>query len=148
MIAENRDPAFWVRVASHPQVRDTLFGLDPEEVGPLIQSPEVLPLAAEHGGFLFARVGSLEAVRELHTLFTPEGWGREVHSAAKEALGIVFGHCDLVTTFEVLSNPRSRPPKSFGFQPASEPRSSAFGPVKTWLLSRHAWEQSPARRRM
>jgi hypothetical protein len=148
VIREERDPAFWVRVASHPQVRETLFGLDPEEIAPVISSPDVLPLASEHGGFLFGKVGSLDAIRELHTLFTPEGWGREVHSAGKAALQIVFGVCDLVTTFEVLSNPRSRPPKSFGFQPASEARSSAFGPVKTWLLTKDAWEQSPARRRM
>lgn len=147
MIREERDPAFWVKVASHPQVRETLFGVAPEDLAGHIGHPEMLPLASEHGGFLFAKVGSLDGVRELHTLFTPEGWGREVHRAGKEALEVVFGSCDLVTTFEVLSNPRSRPPKTFGFQPASDERPSPFGPIRTWVLTRHAWEASPARRR-
>lgn len=105
------------------------------------------PIAAEHGGFLLCRVDAYARVYELHTLFSPEGWGREVHTAALEMFAMAFGNAaDIITTFET-EHAQSKPPKSFGWRPAGEPRPSAIGNVTTWFLTKAAWEQSPAWRR-
>lgn len=144
-----RDPAWWVAVAAHPAVKVSLLGLAPEAVGALCQRADMLPLAAAHGGFLFAAIDALGFMVELHTLFTPEGWGREAASAGKLALEAVFADGRrLVTTFEVAGQPRSRPPLSFGFAPAGAWRDTPIGPLRLWSLSAAAWDASPARRRL
>ena len=148
-IRVERDARFWERVAGHPAVAPTLMGLDPEAVGRLAGQPEVLPLAARHGGFLFARRDPAGFVCELHTLFTPEGWGREALVAGAAALGAVWlAGFQVVTTLEVQANPRSRPPLTFGFTRAGDWRATPIGPSRLWTLSRQAWEASPARRRV
>jgi hypothetical protein len=150
-LQENRHPAFWQGVAEHPEVAPHAFlGRDPVSLEPVVTSPAVLPLASAHGGFLFVQLDQIGRVRELHTLYTPEGWGREVLWAAKQAFDRVFSTgCQVVTTYEVEGWWRSRPPKSFGFQRAGD-----FGDVpglgaslSTWILTVSAWEASPARKR-
>jgi hypothetical protein len=53
-------------------------------------------------------------------------------------------------THEVRGNRRSQPPLSFRFAPASAfhqvPQLAAE--LRTWVLTRSAWEVSPARQRM
>jgi hypothetical protein len=107
-----------------------------------------MPLASEHGGFMFVRQDAFGFVCELHTLFTPEGWGREVSAAAKQAFNAVFLlNYQAVITLEVRANPRSQPPRSYGFAQAGDWRMSPAGEVRLWVLTRAAWEASPANRR-
>lgn len=151
MIREERSGAFWNAVASHPEVRDRItLGGPLSDLTAIVEHPSVLPLAAEHGGFIFLSRDVSARVFELHTLFTPEGWGREVTLAAREAFTAVFlRDAALVFTLEVEINRRSRPPLSHGWRPAGP---FAFAPdlaanVRTWVLTQDAWNTSPVRRR-
>lgn len=150
MIRVERNPAFWVDVASHPALTGALYGLHPDALTQIVGLPQVVPLAAQHGGFLFNRLDVFGFVYELHTLFTPEGWGREVVEAGHEALETIFGLGPVaaIVTAQMADNSRSQPPRSFGFVPcAHDWANSALGSIKPWLLTRPAWEQSPARKR-
>lgn len=145
MIRIERDADFWVRVMHHPQVFTAVGRPDAAAIAEIVNRPNVFPLAAEHGGFLFARIDNLGRVLELHTAFTPEGWGREVNAAAKEAFNHVFAEgFQMVATYELADNPRSRPPRSFGFAPAGEFGPSALGMLRSWVLTVAAWRASPA----
>lgn len=148
MIREERDPEFWVRIAGHPEVLPHLMGVSLEVVETLVQHEKVIPLASENGGYLFTRIDGFGRVLELHSMFTPRGRGREAHRAGCEALERLFpDHCAVIT-YEVQGNPLSRPPKSFGFKPLEDFRETEVATVRTWILTREAWEQSPARQRM
>lgn len=142
MIREERDPSFWEDIANHPAVEHIKHGL-PFDVEALVQDPSVTPLAAEHGGFLLFRLDGLGRVFEMHTLFTPEGWGREVNAAGKAMLVRMFQTASLITTYEGYP-----PPKSFGWRTAGDFSDSAIGVVRTWFLTKEAWENSPAGRRI
>lgn len=141
MIREERDPAFWDRIASHPAVEHIKRGL-PLDLGELAQHERVVPLASEHGGFLLFQLDGLGRIYEMHTLFTPEGWGREVNRAGKAMLNRMFETAEIITTYEGYP-----PPKSFGWRTAGDFKDSDIGRVRTWFLTREAWEASPARRR-
>lgn len=145
MIREDRDPAFWVGVVSHPAVSHTLSGLAPESIAGLLAEPNI-PLRSDHGGFIFVKADSFGRAFELHTLFTPEGWGREVYHAAREAFDLMFSRCDLIITHET-EHRQSRPPLTFRFARLGEFSETFLGPVRLWALTRDAWMSSPARRR-
>ncbi len=148
MLRIERDPAFWTAIAAHPALERLRHGLDPAVFGALAARPEMLPLAAEHGGFLFSALDGFGFARELHTLFTPEGWGREALTAGIEALGVIFaGPCQALLTYEVADNPRSRPPRTFGFVLAGDWRETGVGTLRLWVLTREMWIESPARMR-
>jgi hypothetical protein len=151
LIREDRDPAFWAGVASHPQVEPQVtFGQD-LDFAEIVSNPWVLPLRAEHGGFLFVRLDGCGRVYELHTLFTPEGWGREVLLALKEAVDVVFNRgAQVIVTYDIEGHWRSRPPKTFRFEPCGDFAEAPNFPhrLRTWSLSSAAWNASPARRRM
>lgn len=150
MIREDRDPAFWTDVYEHPQVKPHV-GLGHDlDLAAILDNPAVTPLRAENGGFIFVRLDGLGRALELHTMFTPAGWGREVALAAKSAFTFVFDRgADLIVTQEVAGNRRSQPPRSFRFEPAGDFRPSVLGvDLRSWVLTRHAWEASPARLRM
>ena len=142
-----RDPAFWAEIASHPMVCEGLRGVPAEAIGRLALDERIIPLAAEHGGFLIQRLDPLGFVAELHTLFTPEGWGREAHDAGGRMAEAVFA-CGfrVIVTFET-EHPRSRPPRSSGFVPAGDWRESQVGRLRQWLLTEAAWQASPMFRR-
>ena len=151
MIREDRDPDFWSAVYEHPAVKPHV-GLGQDiDMAAIVKSDQVTPFRAEHGGFLFVRLDGLGRVFELHTMFTPEGWGREALTALKAAVSEIFDRgAQLITTYEVEGNRRSQPPVSFRFQPAGD---FAFADelnatIRTWMLTRTAWEGSPARSRM
>lgn len=142
---EQRDPVFWGRIFRDPDVVPTLFGQAPESVIALLQNPSVMPLATEHGGFMFISRCGFGRVWELHTAYTREGWGREVHRAGKAALRRMFADgAQIIFTHEQIESWRTRPPKSFGFRPEGEPFAHEFGVFRLWLLTREAWEASPA----
>lgn len=144
---EQRDPSFWRAVIDHPEVKPHVTLGREFDVGPLIASSRVLPLASENGGFLLVQLDGLGRVFELHTMYRPEGWGREVLTASKAMFRQMFERCDLIVTHEVFGWWRSRPPKSFGFRPAGEFRPEYGTQLRTWTLTRDDWEKSPARRR-
>jgi len=145
----SRDVAFWTKVAEHPEVGPHVSWGQEIDIGALVEHPRVLPLRAEHGGFLFVQLDGLGRVYELHSLFTPEGWGREVSRTLKAALEEVFGQgAQVVTTYQVSDNWRSQPPKSFRFEPAGDFAPALGKELRTWILTRAAWEGSPARRSM
>jgi hypothetical protein len=144
MIREDRDPAFWTSVLAHPALEHMRHGQDPSII--TLALDRALCLRAEHGGFLFFPADSFGLTLELHTLFTPEGWGREALEALREAIDLVFGRADLVITHET-PHPQSRPPKTFRFAPMGEFRTTPHGRYRLWSLTRDAWLGSPARRR-
>jgi hypothetical protein len=149
MIREDRDGEFWRNVYEHPEVKPHVSLGHELDVAAVAADPRVTPLRAEHGGFLFFRLDSLGRVYELHTLFTPEGWGREVLQALKEAVTEIFARGgQLITTYDVETNWRSRPPKTFRFQPCGDYAPALGVSLRTWVLTRDAWEASPARLRM
>lgn len=149
MIREERDAGFWQAVHDHPEVKPHVsFGVD-LDLAELVAHPGVLPLAADHGGFFLVRLDGLGRVWELHTLFTPEGWGREVAQALKEAVALVFAKgAQVITTYEVEGHWRSQPPRSYRFAPAGDFAPAMGRNLKTWVLTKSAWEGSPARARM
>ncbi len=148
MIVEDRS-TWWREIADHPAVRPHLLLAPDADVMVFVEHPSITPLRAEHGGFLFLKLDGLGKVQELHTMFTPEGWGREALLAAKFAFAEIFARgASVVTTSEVAGNWRSQPPKSFGFR-AAGPFEPALGEsLRTWILTREAWEVSPAREKM
>jgi hypothetical protein len=140
-----RDPAFWTAVAEHPDVAQRLgASVSAASIAGIVGREDVLPLAAAHGGYLFIRRDPLGFACELHTLFTPEGWGREALEAAVIAFNAVFlAGYQLVFTFEAGANRRSQPPLSFGFRPAGGWRETPHGPMRAWTLTTEAWRASP-----
>ncbi|MGH7022112.1 MAG: hypothetical protein ACREEB_00825 [Caulobacteraceae bacterium] len=142
-----RDPAFWAAVAGHPEVAPHI-GATPDEAAALALHPLTLPLASAHGGFLFRNLDGLGFVFELHTLFTPEGWGREVALAAREAFARLFdGGAAVVVTHEQHGWWRAKPPLSHGWAPAADWRETPVGLLRMWTLSAQAWRASALMRR-
>jgi hypothetical protein len=146
-VHEERDPAFWRAVAAHPAVGPMILqGQSLDVIDAIVAHPDVLPLASNNGGLMFTARDQFGKVKELHTLYRPEGWGREVAVAAKHAFERVFsGGADLVFTQENLASWRTRPPKSFGFKPLGEAFVSELGTFRTWGLLAADWLASPAR---
>lgn len=151
LIREDRDAAFWTAIYEHPEVKPHV-GLGHEiDISAIVGSEQVTPLRSDRGGFLFFRLDGLGRVFELHTMFTPDGWGKEVLLSAKAAFAEMFRRgAQVITTYEVEGNRRSQPPLSFRFQPAGDfaPSVELNAQLRTWILTRNAWEASPARARM
>lgn len=150
MIREDHDVTFWTGIANHPSVKPHV-GLGRDFDMAAVALPAVTPLRSENGGFLFVRLDGLGRIHELHTMYRPEGWGREVLLGLKAAVTEMFARgAELITTYETEGHWRSRPPKTFRFEAAGD-----FSPApgfdvrfRTWFLTRDAWEASPAQRRM
>lgn len=146
----NRDVAFWDAVARHPEVAPHIFmGHAPTTLAPLVLDPKARPYASEHGGVIFVPVDALGFVFEMHTLFTPEGWGREVAINGKAFINDLFQTASLVLTHEQEGHWRSSPPKSHGwiqtgdFQDVGMPLR-----LRMWALTREGWKASPIGRKM
>jgi hypothetical protein len=138
LIHENRDPAFWAEIASHPSVEPNLGGpFDPS----VVLHPSVMPYASENGGYLLLKLDVFARLWDLHAAFRPAGWGREASRTLKAVLDRLPGW-QVITVSEVEGNWRSRPPRSFGFQTAGQMTDG----YRTWILTRERWEASPARR--
>ncbi|MGH7016194.1 MAG: hypothetical protein ACRED8_03805 [Caulobacteraceae bacterium] len=138
-----RDPAFWEAIAAHPACAHARLTAEPAAIGALALRPDILPLAAEHGGYLFRKLDLLGLAAEVHSLFTPAGWGREAVAAGLLALQAIFATgYQSVLTYELEANGRSRPPKAVGFAPAWGWRETPLGAVRLWVLTRRAFEDS------
>lgn len=123
------------------------MGAPIEAVDQLVASERVLPLAARHGGIFMVQLDGVGFVREMHTMFRPEGWGREAALAMREATQAVFdGGARLITTQKAEGG--EGPPHAHGWQVVGE-----FAEVglphrlKLWILTKDAWETSPAGRK-
>lgn len=140
-----RDGRFWAEIARHPDLRERLGGIHPEAVAALAARADVLPLAGPHGGFLFVQRCPLGLTVELHSLFTPEGRGRRAIHCGLAAFRLIWAlGAQIVVTTELEHNPGSRPPRSFGFVPAGDWRETILGRARGWVLTRAAWDASPA----
>ena len=146
MIRIERSPEFWRGVMDHPAVCHVKMGF-PVEIEAMVEHESVTPLANDHGGFLFCRLDGLGRVFELHTMFRPEGRGRGLTTAAKEAFALMFERgARVITTYEVEG--WTAPPLSFGWRSVGDFTDTQFGPVRTWVLTLEGWEASPAHRRL
>ncbi len=141
--------AFWDKVAFHPQVAPHVFvGQEPESLGPLILNPMAKPYASDHGGVIFLPVDFLGFVFEMHTLFTPEGWGREVASFGKRVMPDILQTASLILTHEQEGCWQSRPPRSHGWRACGEFKDVGMPcRLRLWELSREAWVASPVGRK-
>lgn len=118
---------------------------DGYDMGCLVDHPSVLPMRAERGGYLFHCRSA--GIYELHALFEPHAWGRPTSDALKACLQSLSWR--RIDVSEVRGNWRSRPPRSFGFRAVGDFAPHLTGlDLKPWILTREAWEASPARRRM
>lgn len=147
MIREERDPVFWAEIAAHPALAGALMGISAAAVAEMAVQPSILPLASDNGGFFFGRMDALGLTVELHTLYRPEGWGHEVSTAAKQAFEWIFASAQVVVTCEVDGNHKSAPPRSFGFAPTGDWQPTPVGLLRPWVLTKRAWQASPAHRR-
>lgn len=145
-----RDVAFWDRIANHPEVAPHIFmNREPETLAPLVLNPLARPYASENGGVIFSPVDHLGFVVEMHTLYQPEGWGREVAISGKAFVQDVFRTASLILTHEQEGHWRSRPPRSHGWLACGEFKDVGMGcRLKLWTLSREAWSASHAGRKM
>ncbi len=143
MVAINRDASFWERIANHPDVAHVMFGQVVDFSS--VEAECVYPYAAVNGGYIFVRLDPFGRIYDLHSLFTPEGWGREAFQTAIEVLALLPGW-QVITTYHT-GHKQSKPPASFGFRPAGAFCETPFGNWQTWLLTRDAWEASPVYKR-
>jgi hypothetical protein len=148
MIRLERSPQFWFNIAVDPAVTANMPELDAAFVAQHVGNPLVFPWASENGGYLLTKYDALGSMMGLHALYRPAGWGREAHDALGETLQWAFRTCQLVTAHETVSNPHSRTPKSFGFIHAADWQDSLMGEYRLMILTRAAWEMSPAHRRL
>lgn len=148
MIVEDNDPAFWRSIADRPEVAPHVkLGTD-FDIGALVSDPRVVCLRSGGGGYLFVPMDGVGRCFDLHALFQRLAWGREASTALKDALDIMFARgAALIVVSEVGGWWRSRPPRSFGFRPASDFAPVGAHMIRTWFLARDAWERSPACKR-
>lgn len=146
----NRDVAFWDRIATHPEVAPHIFmGKAPETLAPLITNDRVRPYASEHGGVVFVPADSCGLAFEMHTLFTPEGWGREVAINGKAFVQDLMRTASLILTHEQEGHWRSRPPRSHGWVSTGDFTDTGLSArLRLWTLTREAWIASPVGRKM
>ena len=144
-----RDVAFWDRIARHPEVAPHIFmGCEPETLAPLVLNPKARPYASEHGGVIFLPVDHLGFVVEMHTLFTPEGWGREVALFGKRVMPDILQTASLILTHEQDGRWQSRPPRSHGWKASGDFKDVGMPRrLRLWALSREAWLASPVGRK-
>lgn len=80
-------------LANHPDVRPWLLGADgPLDLTRLVENPAVVCLEAEHGAFLLVPIQP--TVYELHTMWLPEGRGKEFFGHAAEMFRYIFTRTD------------------------------------------------------
>lgn len=145
----DRDPAFWSRINEHPAVKPhTTLGQTDYDLPAFVANPRVTPLRSRNGGVFLVDLAA--QVVELHIMFTPEGWGREALCALIAAVEWAFGSgAQIVTTYQARGSSRWTPPASFRFQQAGDYQHfPALGvELRSWVLTKRAWETSPAYRR-
>lgn len=139
-----RDVAFWDDVASHEAVAPRIFmGLPQATLAPLVDNPDAFPLASINGGAIFVPVDPLGFAYEMHTMYKPEGWGREVHAHAKKCFKFMFERASLLVTHEQEGEQGTSPPKSFGWAVAGAYKDVGLPRrLRLWVLTPQMWTAS------
>lgn len=88
------DPARLNFLANHPEIRPHVGGEGALDLTALALNPAVIVLDSEHGAFVLVPI--LPQVYELHTMFLPEGRGRDFFDRAREMFRYVFCETDAV----------------------------------------------------
>lgn len=140
----DRNPQFWVKIASHAGVAHVLDGMEAATIADIALQDDVIPYRGINGGYFLKKSDSFGRVYELHTIFTPEGWGKEAFYVARSMFDQAFAFCDLILTHETEHH-QSRPPKTFRFKQMGDFNYTPHGRVRLWSLSKADWESSPAR---
>lgn len=145
-----RDYLFWDSVASHEAVAPHIFmGTEPFSLKEMVQRTTTLPLRSEHGGVLLVGLDGFGLVREMHTMYTPEGWGREVARNGKLFMVEAFRTTEVLFTHEQEDNWRSRPPKSHGWVSVGDLKSVGLSKrLRLWMLTRDNFYSSPVGRKL
>lgn len=145
-----RDASWWEGIAAHPQVAPHVFmGLPAVSLAPLVEPVASYPMASINGGLIFAPLDNLGFVYELHTLYKPEGWGREVHAHAKECFREMMEGASIIVTHEQEGSAHTRPPLSFGWRTSSGFREVGLPKrLRMWVLTKEAWQSSPVGRKL
>lgn len=141
----NRSPEFWDGVAFHEEVAPFVFmGGEKQSLYSLVDDVRNVPFASENGGVLFVKTDHLGSIYEMHTMFTPAGWGREVAVTGAQALHNIFETAVMVFTYEQEGHWRSRPPKAHRWKSSGEFVDHGFSKrLKMWYLTRDDWLSSP-----
>jgi hypothetical protein len=80
---------------------------------------------------------------EMHTLFRPEGWGREVAKAGRVFMQTAFESASIILTHEQEGHWRSKPPKSHGWVPCANYQDVGLPRrLRLWALTREGWMNS------
>lgn len=141
----NRNVKFWDAVAQHESVAPFVFmGTEKQSLAPLIECEKNIPCASTTGGILFVQMDHLGLIFEMHTMFLPDGWGREVAMFGACALNRVFEKAQMVVTYEQEDHWRSRPPKSHRWKSAGSFVDHGLPKrLKMWYLTKEDWLSSP-----
>lgn len=145
-----RDAAFWDSIAQHPEVAPYVFmGIEQTTLAPIVENPRNAPCASENGGVIFSALDPVASVFEMHTLYHPKGWGREVAINGKRFVDAVMQSASLIVTNEQEGAWRTRPPKSHGWQSAGPFKDVGLSRrLRLWILTREAWLASPVGRKL
>lgn len=145
-----RDTQWWDSIANHPEVAPHVFmGLDPVSLGPLVENPKNQPMRSENGGIILICIDGFGLVKEMHTLYNPAGWGREVAANGKLFMREAFKTANVIFTHEQEGNWRSRPPRSHGWKESGDYTDVDLPKrLKLWMLTRDAFYSSPVGRKL
>jgi hypothetical protein len=145
-----RDVQFWDSVATHEAVAPHIFmGTEAVTLAPIIEREDALPMRSENGGIIFVPVDPFRLVYEMHTLYTPEGWGREVAKQSKLFILKAFEKASLILTHEQEGYWKSQPPKSHGWKCSGDFCYVGYEKrIRLWLLTRDAFLASPVGRKL
>ena len=146
----NRDAEFWDRIAFDPLVSPRVFmGLGEMSLAPLVENEKNLPFSSENGGVILVSLDHFGLVREMHALYQPQGWGREVAKAVPYFMKEAFNTTSVIFTHEQEGEWRTSPPKSHGWKVVSDfcyvemPKR-----LRLWMLTKEAFYASPVGRKL
>ncbi len=86
------DAAVLNRVSNPPSVRPWLGGEGKVDWSPIVEHAGNVALVNEHGGWVFQQL--MPGLYEAHSQFLPEGRGRPMFEAAREAIRYLFTHTE------------------------------------------------------
>lgn len=117
VLQPSKDHVFLNRVLNHPEVSKWMLGLKPPfDCSKILQDPDTIFLANEHGGFLFLKEENQNY--DVHTQFLPEGRGDSLR-LARDAAFWMFTRSDAmsISTYVPYDNPAAlRLTQAVGFE--------------------------------
>ena len=134
-VVRSMDPAHFNAVANDPSVRPFLGGEGQIDLTPLLRNPAHVGIATEHGGFVLVNQG--EGRYEVHSMFLPEGRGREAVEAMRAASAYLFAATDCVEVVTKAAT-TNRGAMALALRAGFEPRFE--GPVR-WTSTDVLWHR-------